>query len=70
VRQTVLSLGGDVVTRIPPGGDGGALPPGAQAELARLHQDEVAASTGMWRTMMQIVTDVLARVADAVRPRV
>jgi hypothetical protein len=35
-----------------------------------LHQDAVAASTGMWRTMMEIVIDVLARVAGAVRPRV
>jgi hypothetical protein len=70
VLQTVLSLGGDVVTRIPPGGEDGAFVPGAQAELARLHQDAVAASTGMWRTMMEIVIDVLARVAGAVRPRV
>jgi hypothetical protein len=70
VLQTVLSLGGDVVTRIPPGTDDGALTPGTQAELARLHQDAVAASTGMWRTMMEIVIDVLARVAGAVRPRV
>jgi hypothetical protein len=70
VLQTVLSLGGDVVTRIPPGGDDAASAPGAQAELARLHQDAVAASTGMWRTMMEIVIDVLARVAGAVSPRV
>jgi hypothetical protein len=69
VLQTVLSLGGDVVTRVPPGTDDGALAPAAQAELARLHQDAVAASTGMWRTMMEIVIDVLTRVAGTMRPR-
>ena len=70
VLQTVLSLGSDVVTRVPPGPDDGSFVPGGQAELARLHQDAVAASTGMWRTMMEIVIDVLARVAGAMRPRV
>jgi hypothetical protein len=65
LMQSVLSLGGDVITRVPPNRDAaGAIDP----EIARLHQQAVGASTGMWRTMMEIVTDVLARLAGTLRP--